>query len=69
LIGALLAVPLAASISAVGNEVRLRSEHLGQPGPEPLGGPNGQLAEEREEADGQDERPGDEEQGADDPAS
>jgi putative heme transporter len=58
LIGALLAVPLAASVSAIGNEVRLRSQHPGQPGPEPLGGPNGQLAPdegEDEDADGEDD--------------
>jgi putative heme transporter len=48
LIGALLAVPLAASVSAIGNEVRLRSEHPGTPGPEPLGGPNGVLAAEED---------------------
>jgi putative heme transporter len=40
LIGALLAVPIAAVVSAVGNEVRLRHRHLGDPGPEPLGGPS-----------------------------
>jgi putative heme transporter len=57
LIGALLAVPLAASVSAIGNEVRLRSEHPGQPGPEPLGGPNGQLAAEADEEDEADEEP------------
>lgn len=55
LIGALLAVPLAASVSAIGNEVRLRSVHPGQPGPEPLGGPNGQLAEDEDEDDEVDE--------------
>lgn len=56
LIGALLAVPLAASVSAIGNEARLRAEHEGRPGPEPLGGPNGQLtAEEEDEEQGDDE--------------
>jgi putative heme transporter len=71
LIGALLAVPLAASVSAIGNEVRLRAEHLGEPGPEPLGGPNGRLAEEPREQDakdGQDGQPEDEE-GSREPAS
>jgi putative heme transporter len=46
IIGALLAVPLAAVVSAVGNEVRLRRQHPADPGPEPIGGPS---AEDREE--------------------
>jgi putative heme transporter len=46
IIGALLAVPLAAVVSAVGNEVRLRRQHPTDPGPEPIGGPS---AEDREE--------------------
>lgn len=51
LIGALLAVPLAAVVSAVGNEVRLRRQHPGEPGPEPIGGPSGD-EDERAEAEG-----------------
>jgi putative heme transporter len=51
LIGALLAVPLAAVVSAVGNEVRLRRQHPGVPGPEPIGGPSGN-DDERAAAEG-----------------
>jgi putative heme transporter len=58
LIGALLAVPLAASVSAISNEVRLRSEHPGRAGPEPLGGPNGALADEADEEDAEDAEDG-----------
>jgi putative heme transporter len=51
LIGALLAVPLAAVVSAVGNELRLRREHSGEPGPDPVGGPSA----DDDGADGHDE--------------
>jgi putative heme transporter len=65
LIGALLAVPLAASVSAIGNEIRLRSQHPGRPGPEPLGGPNGQLAPDEDE-DGDEDGDGEDDEVAKD---
>ena len=42
IVGAFLAVPIAAVISAIGNEMRLRAEAIAagvDPGPRPLGGP------------------------------
>jgi putative heme transporter len=65
LIGALLAVPLAASVSAIGNEVRLRSEHPGEPGPEPLGGPDGQLEAEDDDQHEDDQHEDDEQDAGD----
>jgi putative heme transporter len=45
IVGAFLAVPIAAVVSAVANEIRLRHELVGQHGPDPLGGPAGLLNE------------------------
>jgi putative heme transporter len=43
IVGAFLAVPIAAVVSAVANEIRLRHEVSGRHGSDPLGGPSGLL--------------------------
>lgn len=45
IVGAFLAVPIAAVVSAVANEIRLRHELDGRHGADPLGGPSGTLVE------------------------